>query len=83
MFHIIGFFAAMVPLWVLAPTVPSRLVWGMEGFANFGGWNSIGTACVVGQLAASSALLGADAAAHMSEEVSLECLWQLECLSQS
>jgi amino acid transporter len=69
MFHIIGFFAVMVPLWVLAPKVPASEVFGSAGFANYGGWNSIGTACVVGQLAASSALLGADSAAHMSEEV--------------
>ena len=68
-FHIIGFFATMIPLWVLAPKVPSSQVWGPEAFANYGGWSSIGAACVVGQLAASVSMIGADAAAHMSEEV--------------
>lgn len=31
--------------------------------------SSVGAACVIGQLAAGGALLGADSAAHMSEEV--------------
>ena len=71
LFHLIGFFAVMIPLWVLAPKVPASEVFGASGFANYGGWPSIGAACVIGQLAASSALLGADSAAHMSEEVCL------------
>lgn len=61
----------MIPLWVVAPKVPAREVFGMEGFANYGGWSSVGAACVIGQLAAGGALLGADSAAHMSEEVSV------------
>ena len=68
-FHIVGFFAVMIPLWVLAPKVPSSQVWGKEAFANYGGWPTMGAAVVVGQLAASASLVGADSAAHMSEEV--------------
>lgn len=67
--HLLGFFCVMIPLWVLAPKVPLREVFGAPGFADFGGWGSIGAACVVGQLAASSAFVGVDSAAHMAEEV--------------
>ena len=63
-FHVVGFFAVMIPLWVLAPMVPHSQVWGAEAFANYGGWSSIGAACVVGQLAASASLVGADSAAQ-------------------
>lgn len=42
----------------------------MAGFENYGSWSSVGAACVIGQLAAGGALLGADSAAHMSEETS-------------
>lgn len=68
-FHIVGFFVVMIPLWAIAPKVLARDVFGMEGFANYGGWSTLGAACVIGQLAAGGALLGADSAAHMSEEV--------------
>lgn len=63
-FHVVGFFAVMIPLWVLAPKVSHSEVWGKEAFANYGGWSSIGAACIVGQLAASASLVGADSAAQ-------------------
>jgi hypothetical protein len=66
--HLLGFFCVMIPLWVLAPKVPLSQVFGAPGFADNGGWGSIGAACVVGQLAASSAFVGVDSAAHMAEE---------------
>lgn len=65
-FNIIGFFAVCIPLWVLAPKAPSSEVWGK--FYNGGGWSSTGVAAVVGILAPSGAFIGADSAAHMSEE---------------
>ena len=64
---LVGFFAALVPLWVLAPTVSANEAFG--SFADYGGWGSIGAACVIGQLACVGSLTGCDAAAHMSEEV--------------
>lgn len=67
--HLLGFFCVLIPLWVLAPKVPLSEVFGAPGFADYGGWGSIGAACVVGQLAASSAFVGVDSAAHMAEEV--------------
>lgn len=48
--HIFGFFAVLIPLWVLAPKAPAKQVF--TEFSNFGGWSSIGTACLVGQLTA-------------------------------
>ena len=72
--HLLGFFCVMIPLWVLAPKVPLREVFGAPGFADYGGWGSIGAACVVGQLAASSAFVGVDSAAHMAEEVCQNCV---------
>lgn len=58
-FHIIGFFVVIIPLCVIAPKVPAGEILGMEGVANYGGWSTVGEACVIGQLAAGGALLGA------------------------
>lgn len=66
-FHVFGFFAIMVPLWVLAPKAPAREVF--TDFKNYGGWSSVGAACVIGQISAAGAFIGADSAAHMAEEV--------------
>ena len=66
-FHVAGFFAILIPLWVLAPKAPTSQVWGE--FSNFGGWSSVGAACVVGQLTAAAEFIGADSAAHMAEEI--------------
>ena len=62
-----GFFAILIPLWVLAPKASATAVF--TDFENYGGWSSIGAACVIGQLAAAGAFIGADSAAHMAEEV--------------
>jgi choline transport protein len=52
---VVGFFAICIPLWVLAPKSPASEVFGK--FDNFGGWASIGAACIVGQSAASAAFI--------------------------
>jgi choline transport protein len=52
---VVGFFAICIPLWVLAPKAPASEVFGK--FDNFGGWASIGAACIVGQSAASAAFI--------------------------
>ena len=78
LFFFIGFFAVLIPLWVLAPMAPAREVFG--SFSNYGGWSSIGTACIVGQIAPVGAFVGADAAVHMAEEVknaSLTVPWMM------
>lgn len=66
--HLVGFLAVIVPLWALAPKASAADVF--TNFENNGGWSSVGAACIVGQLSASSAFIGADSAAHMAEEVS-------------
>ena len=66
--HLLGF-CVIIPLRVLAPRVPLREVLGAPGFVDNGGWGSIGAACIVGQLAASSVFVGVDSAANMAEEV--------------
>jgi amino acid transporter len=60
--HIFGFFAILIPLWVLAPKAPAKAVF--TEFANFGGWSSIGGACMIGQLTAIGSLGGSDSPAR-------------------
>ncbi|KAK3066800.1 hypothetical protein LTR53_016701 [Teratosphaeriaceae sp. CCFEE 6253] len=64
--HIVGFFCILIPLWVLAPKTPSHQVW--TSF-NDPGWGNQGLSCLIGITASVAPLLGADAAAHMSEEL--------------
>ncbi|KAF2402027.1 amino acid transporter [Trichodelitschia bisporula] len=64
--HVIGFFAVMIPLWILAPRTPAE-----EVFTSFmdNGWGNQGLSCLVGILTPTVALIGSDAATHMSEEL--------------
>jgi choline transport protein len=52
---LIGFFVIIIPLWVLAPRASVSDVFGK--FENFGGWSTMGGACIVGQMAASAAFI--------------------------
>jgi choline transport protein len=54
--HVLGFFAIIIPLWVLAPRVPSKVVF--TEFYNGGGWSSIGSACLIAQLATVFSFIG-------------------------
>lgn len=65
--HLLGFFAVLVPLWVLAPRSSPKAVF--TEFSNFGGWSSTGLSFMVGLLAPVYTLIGADSAVHMSEEI--------------
>jgi len=64
--HVVGFFAIMIPLLVLAPRSSSHDVWTQYVDA---GWGSTGLSCLVGILAPVVSLIGSDAATHMSEEL--------------
>ena len=64
--HVCGFFGIMIPLWVLSPTSTSHEVW--TTFSN-PGWPNQGLSCLIGIVASVAPLLGADAAAHMAEEL--------------
>ncbi|KIH92615.1 amino acid permease [Sporothrix brasiliensis 5110] len=65
--HVLGFFAVLVPLWVLAPRSTPADVFGT--FGNLGGWDTTGLAFMVGLLSPVYTLIGADSTVHMSEEV--------------
>ena len=65
--HIFGFIAILVPLWVLAPLSSAHDVF--TTFNDGGDWRSTGLAVLVGILSPQLALIGPDAAVHMSEEV--------------
>ena len=64
--HILGFFAIIIPLWILAPRNSAHMVF--TEFQNLGGWSSQGLSFLVGLLSPIYALLGVDSAVHMSEE---------------
>jgi amino acid transporter len=65
--HILGFFAVLIPLWVLAPRASASDVF--TTFLNLGGWSTTGLAFFVGLLSPVYTLIGADSAVHMSEEI--------------
>lgn len=65
--HCFGFFAILIPLWVLSPTTPASEVFG--SIEDRGGWGNNGLACLVGLTGPMMALIGPDSAVHMSEEI--------------
>jgi choline transport protein len=65
--HILGFFAILVPLWVLSPRLDAKTVF--TSFNNGGGWNNQATSFMAGLTAGIGPLLGADASVHMAEEL--------------
>ena len=65
--HVFGFFAILIPLWVLAPKNDASAVF--NSFYNGGGWSNTIVACMVGQLAAIFSFIGPDSGVHMAEEV--------------
>ena len=65
--HILGFFAVLIPLWVLGTPAPAHDVFFT--FQDGGGWGNQGLSCLVGMLSAVFTFLGPDSAAHMSEEL--------------
>ena len=54
--HVFGFFAILIPLWVLAPRTPAKVVF--TEFSNNGGWPNLGLSCLVGLLSPVFTLLG-------------------------
>src|SRR2546423_13826106 len=66
--YVIGFFAIIIPLWVLAPRANAHDVFTQ--FTNAGGWSSTGTAFMVGLSGSLASLGGFDCAVHM-------CRWRV------
>ncbi|KAH8602283.1 amino acid transporter-like protein [Bisporella sp. PMI_857] len=64
--HLAGFFAIIIPLWVMAPRAHPRIL--LE-FTNNGGWSSTGLSAMVGLISPLSVLIGYDCSVHMSEEI--------------
>ncbi|KAL4970753.1 putative GABA permease [Aspergillus stella-maris] len=65
--HVVGLFAIIIPLWVLAPRNNAKAVF--TEFNNGGGWNSDGTATLVGFSTTITSMIGYDCSVHMSEEI--------------
>ncbi|KAL3475629.1 amino acid/polyamine transporter I [Aspergillus californicus] len=65
--HVVGLFAIIIPLWVLAPRNNAKAVF--TEFNNGGGWNSDGTATLVGFSTTVTSMIGYDCSVHMCEEI--------------
>lgn len=65
--HVFAWCGIVVALWVLAPMADARAVF--TTFSDNGGWGSLGGSALVGISTCILPLAGADAAAHMAEEV--------------
>jgi hypothetical protein len=63
--HIVGFFAIIIPLWVMAPRGQAHVV--LLEFTNLGGWSSTGLSAMIGLLAPMAVLVGYDCSVHMCE----------------
>ncbi|KAI1909677.1 hypothetical protein LOZ58_005006 [Ophidiomyces ophidiicola] len=66
-FHILGFFAVLIPLVKLSSKADASEVFTM--FNNGGNWSSQGVSFLVGLIGNAFAFLGLDGAYHMSEEI--------------
>ncbi|KAK5046045.1 hypothetical protein LTR84_008502 [Exophiala bonariae] len=64
--HLAGFFAIIIPLWVMAPRATAHDT--LLVFQNNGGWSSTGLSCMIGLTTPLSVLIGYDCSVHMSEE---------------
>jgi choline transport protein len=65
--HLAGFFAVVIPLWVMGDRSPSAEVFTL--FQDSMEWGSIPLATMVGLTGAAGCFVGVEAGAHMSEEV--------------
>lgn len=65
--HMFGFFAILIPLWVMGQRGNAHDVFFT--FTDGGGWGSTGLSCLVGLLSPIFSFVGPDSATHMSEEL--------------
>lgn len=61
--HLAGFFAIIIPLWVMAPRANAHDA--LLVFTNFGGWSSTGLSAMIGLTTPLSVLIGYDCSVHM------------------
>jgi choline transport protein len=64
--HLAGFFAIIIPLWVMAPRAHPHVL--LE-FSNNGGWSSTGVSAMIGLTSPMSVLIGYDCSVHMCKAV--------------
>ncbi|KAL8703800.1 MAG: hypothetical protein Q9201_003015 [Fulgogasparrea decipioides] len=64
--HILGLFAIIIPLLVMAPKNSARVA--LLQVTNSGGWSTTGTSFMIGMLTATGSMMGMDCAVHMSAE---------------
>ena len=62
--HILGLFAIVIPLLVMAPSRNSGRV-ALLDFYNGGNWSTVGLATMIGLLTPLGSMLGFDCAVHM------------------
>ncbi|KAL8849424.1 MAG: hypothetical protein Q9221_005596 [Calogaya cf. arnoldii] len=65
--HFVGFFAILLPLWVVAPKTPAKVVF--TDFQNNGGWPNTGLSVLIGLTGPVYSLLASDCAVHIAEEI--------------
>lgn len=63
--HLAGFFAVIIPLWIMAPRAPAHTV--LLEFSNNGGWPTTGLSAMIGLSTPLTALIGYDCSVHMCE----------------
>ena len=68
--HACGFFAILIPLWVLAPRSDTVAVFTQ--FNDGGDWGTTGLAVLVGMLSPVFAFIGADSASHVRQSTSFD-----------
>jgi amino acid transporter len=61
--HVAGLFMIIIPMWVLGPRNNAEAVF--TEFNNGGGWNSLGTATMIGLSTTITAMVGYDCPVHM------------------
>ncbi|KAJ0109741.1 hypothetical protein J7T55_004290 [Diaporthe amygdali] len=64
--HVFAFFGILATLWAMSPIADAAV---FTQFNDGGGWGSLGVSTLAGITSGVLPLLGADAAAHMSEEL--------------
>ncbi|THX46966.1 amino acid transporter [Aureobasidium pullulans] len=65
--HVVGFFAVLIPLWLVGERSSTQDVF--YTFEDNAGWGSVGTACLVGLLGPIMTLIGGDSTVHLGEEI--------------
>ncbi|KAJ4294247.1 hypothetical protein N0V90_007937 [Kalmusia sp. IMI 367209] len=65
--HVAGFFAVIIPLWVMADR--SSASDNFTLFVDNMGWNNVPLSTMIGLVGAASCFVGVESGAHMSEEV--------------